>query len=83
MEEGKRRLETEGPTRIMNIEKLNAIVYAEGFVEDFIENYQTEDSKHAEEIVAMWAVLAAGLLELRRENATLEMKVMAARNALL
>lgn len=67
----------------MIIEKLNTIVYAEGFIEDFIENYQTEDTKHAEEITGMWKVLAAGLLELRRENAALEMKVTAARNALL
>ena len=76
----------------MNIEKLNMIVYAEGFIEDFIENYQTErvgplgeeqEAKHAEEIISMWKALAAGLIELRRENATLEMKITAARNALL
>jgi hypothetical protein len=67
----------------MNIEKLNALAYAEGFIEDFIENYQTEDAKHIEVISTMWEVIAKGLLELRRENADLEFKIVAARNALL
>ena len=66
----------------MNIEKLKLIVFAEGFLEDFIENYQTEDAEHAEKIVGMWKVLTSGLLELRRENAALEEKIAAARNAL-
>jgi hypothetical protein len=67
----------------MNIEKLNALAYAEGFIEDFIENYQTEDAKHIEVISTMWEVIAKGLLELRRENVDLEFKIVAARNALL
>jgi hypothetical protein len=67
----------------MNNEKLNMLGYAEGFIEDFLDNYQTGDVNHDEQIGAMWSLITSGLRELRQENATLEIKVAAARNALL
>lgn len=66
----------------MKIERLNTILYAEGFIEDFIENYKTEDHEHAKQLANMWQVLSTGLTELRRENTALELKIMAARNDL-
>ena len=65
----------------MDIEKLNMLGYAEGFIEDLLDNYQTGDMNHDEQIGAMWSLITTGLRELRRENAVLEAKIAAVRNA--
>jgi hypothetical protein len=78
----------------MNQERLNTIAYMEGFVEDFIENFTEsiienpseettpEDHKQAQELLFAWQAVSAGLCDLRKENADLEIKLMLAKQAL-
>lgn len=75
----------------MDITRLETIAYAEGFIEDFVEEYlenvdeETAGSQTLEQAVNlknMWLVLSSGLKELRQENAALQMKINAAKFAL-
>lgn len=67
----------------MDIIKLEALVYAEGYIEDFIEDFtnvgdlpmEPEEMKHRAQIHNMWQVLSSGLTELRRENRDLGLMV--------
>lgn len=77
----------------MDVNQLSAISFAEGFVEDFLENYVQgveearsnagrEPSKQTNDLKAMWAVVSNGLTALRRENTALQNKINAGRIAL-
>lgn len=75
----------------MENRRLETISFAEGFVEDFIEQYLAEIDEEqagpqtieqAVQLKNMWLVLATGLAELRRENRTLQSKLNAASLAL-
>lgn len=68
----------------MNINRLKTIAYAEGFVEDFlneyIENLDEETAspqtlEQAQHLRNMWQVLSTGLKELRSENMSLDLKI--------
>jgi hypothetical protein len=67
----------------MDITRLSQIVFAEGFVENFIEasiETATDEGK-ATALSIQWQMLVAGLRELRRENQVLETKLMLAKQA--
>jgi hypothetical protein len=75
----------------MKIERLQQIVYAEGFVEDFIEQYindideETANAKTLEQaqlLQGLWLTLSSGLTELRKENAALQSRLDTARQAI-
>jgi hypothetical protein len=67
----------------MDITRLSQIVFAEGFVENFIEA-SIESATDEDKAIALsiqWQTLVAGLRELRRENQVLETKLMLAKQA--
>jgi hypothetical protein len=67
----------------MDITRLSQIVFAEGFVENFIEasiEAATNEDK-ATALSIQWQTLVAGLRELRRENQVLETKLALAKQA--
>lgn len=75
----------------MDINQLERISFAEGFVESFLEEYveNLDDEnmtpktvKQITELKSAWATLSTGMKELRRENVTSQNKINAARLAL-
>ncbi len=68
----------------MKIERLKQISYAEGVVEDFIENSveAASESDRATNLLTMWQTVAAGLKELRQENLDLSQKLEVVKNTL-
>jgi hypothetical protein len=74
----------------MDFEQLKRVAYAEGFIEDFIEEsfeklLQTQDAekiKQGEELGAQWRVLTTGLAVLRGIVASQNIKLSLARQAL-
>jgi hypothetical protein len=74
----------------MDYKGLETLAYAEGYIEDFIEDYtnvgdlpmEPEEAEHRKQILNMWQVLSTGLADLRRENSILGLKVDLVRQAL-
>ena len=76
----------------MESRRLQTLMFAEGFIEDFVENYvkTVKDAtvivearvKHAKEVDNMWRVLSTGLADLRKENEELTATVQGIRNIL-
>jgi hypothetical protein len=71
----------------MQIDELKKLMYAEGFIEDYLEHEvqhlaETDNSKHADELKAMWLILTAGLNKLRSENQAMQNKLAGVHNLL-
>ena len=74
----------------MDTKRIEGIRYAEGFIEDTLEDLaavlkHTKDAKkleQAQHVVNMWATLSAGLKDLIRENFQQEQKIISAKIAL-
>ncbi len=63
--------------------KISTVVYAQGFIEDYIENNtqplldieeNADENEHREQVIEMWRVLSSGLDQLRKENVSLQNK---------
>jgi hypothetical protein len=71
--------------------QLSTIVYAQGFIEDYIENNtqplvdveeNSEENEYREHVIEMWRVLSAGLDQIRKENVSLQNKITLVTGAL-
>jgi hypothetical protein len=67
----------------MKSHKLSTIVYAQGWLDTFFENYENDATpirdedidEYKEHALEMWRILNDGLDELRKENTSLENKL--------
>lgn len=76
----------------MDYRKLESLVYAQGFVDSYIDGYIKEataieditekQKEHLGQFLDMWLRVSVGLDELRKESSDLNSLVFAARNAL-
>lgn len=71
--------------------RIKTIVYAEGFIEDFIESSAAEinqkenatnEKQQAAQLLNMWQVLSTGLTDMRKEFVQIQNKLAAVRAAL-
>lgn len=77
---------------MINQTRLKTIVYAEGFIEDFIENHAQQAQAKPDvspktveqmtQLVNMWQVLSTGLTDMRQELVLLQNKLIAVKTAL-
>jgi hypothetical protein len=70
----------------MELTKQMTLVYAQGFVGDYIETHASDAepdvAEHMQQLMNMWQIVSNGLDQLRRENTDFEMKHYAAKLAL-
>jgi hypothetical protein len=71
----------------MDQAKLGALVYAEGFIENYLEHLDARhvdpDENEDTEVIKQWEILTTRLKELRQELLAAETKLSLARGAIL